>query len=106
MISLFFAQNSQMKSGSRQDSMEGLVPWASYGSSCVVDAIAITMLLATGEASQNGNTVNGFQNGGLVNHTMAVVPMSAAAGPITNLNMGMEYWVVQIYPILLQIMDR
>ncbi|KAK1408590.1 hypothetical protein QVD17_40496 [Tagetes erecta] len=55
--------NSQMKSGSRQDSIEG-------------------------EVSQNGNTVNGFQNGGLVNHTMAVVPMSTAAGPITNLNMG------------------
>ncbi|XP_076894683.1 bZIP transcription factor 68-like isoform X2 [Bidens hawaiensis] len=54
--------NSQMKSGSRQDPMEG-------------------------EASQNGNlTVNGYQNGGLVNQTMMIVPMSAA-GPTTNLHM-------------------
>ncbi|KAI3694331.1 hypothetical protein L1987_77295 [Smallanthus sonchifolius] len=56
--------NSQMKSGSRQDSMEG-------------------------ESSQNGNTVNGSQNGGLVNQTIAVVQISAAVGPTTNLNMGM-----------------
>ncbi|KAK9076033.1 hypothetical protein SSX86_004364 [Deinandra increscens subsp. villosa] len=54
--------NSLMKSGSRQDTMEG-------------------------EAFQNGNTVNGFQNGGLVNQTMAILPMSAAVGPTTNLNM-------------------
>ncbi|KAI3713708.1 hypothetical protein L1987_72294 [Smallanthus sonchifolius] len=57
--------NSQMKSGSRQDSMEG-------------------------EASQNGKPIgNGPQNGGLVNQTMMIVPMSAAAaGLTTNLNMG------------------
>ncbi|KAK9052855.1 hypothetical protein SSX86_029485 [Deinandra increscens subsp. villosa] len=54
-----------MKSGSRQDSMEG-------------------------EASQNGTpTVNGQQNGGLVNQTMVFVPMSAAAaGPTSSFNMG------------------
>ncbi|XP_024995584.1 bZIP transcription factor 16-like isoform X3 [Cynara cardunculus var. scolymus] len=67
--------NSQMKSGSRQDSMEG-------------------------EASQNGNTVHGSQNGGpntphsVVNPTMGIVPISAGAtlgsvaGPTTNLNIG------------------
>ncbi|XP_024995578.1 bZIP transcription factor 16-like isoform X1 [Cynara cardunculus var. scolymus] len=71
--------NSQMKSGSRQDSMEG-------------------------EASQNGNTVHGSQNGGpntphsVVNPTMGIVPISAGAtlgsvaGPTTNLNIGMDYW--------------
>ncbi|XP_044466368.1 bZIP transcription factor 16-like [Mangifera indica] len=70
---------SQMKSGCRQDSVEG-------------------------EASQNGNSVNGSQNGGpntpypMVNQTMAMMPISAAAapgtvpGPTTNLNIGMDYW--------------
>nr|XP_043640268.1 bZIP transcription factor 16-like isoform X2 [Erigeron canadensis] len=57
--------NSQMISGSRQDSIEG-------------------------EALQNGNDVHGSQNG-LFNQSMTIVPV-AAAGPTTNLNMGMEYW--------------
>ncbi|KAD5317337.1 hypothetical protein E3N88_17283 [Mikania micrantha] len=59
--------NSQRKSGSRQESMED-------------------------ETFQNGKTVYDSQNGGLVNQTMAVVPMSTAVGPTTNLSMGMEYW--------------
>lgn len=58
----------------------------------------------SGEASQNGNSVNGSQNGGpntpypMVNQTMAMMPISAAAapgtvpGPTTNLNIGMDYW--------------
>lgn len=55
--------DSQMKSGSRQDSIE-----------------------ATGEASQNGNSANGGPNAphSVVNQTMV--------GPTTNLNIGMEYW--------------
>ncbi|XP_031267325.1 bZIP transcription factor 16-like isoform X2 [Pistacia vera] len=70
---------SQMKSGCRQDSAEG-------------------------EASQNGSSAHGSQNGGpntshpMVNQTMTIMPMSAAAapgavpGPTTNLNIGMDYW--------------
>lgn len=70
--------DSQLKSG--QDSMEA-------------------------EASQNGNSAHGPQNGGpntphaMVNPAMAMVPMSGAgaaplavAGPTTNLNIGMDYW--------------
>lgn len=57
-----------------------------------------------GEASQNGNSVHGPQNGGpnthaMVNQAMAMVPISGAgaapiavAGPTTNLNIGMDYW--------------
>ncbi|PWA65681.1 Basic-leucine zipper domain-containing protein [Artemisia annua] len=62
--------NSQIKSGSRQDSMEG-------------------------EATQNGNSVHGSQNGrpntydSVINQSMAVVPVSATAGPTTNLNISM-----------------
>ncbi|XP_023743703.1 bZIP transcription factor 68 isoform X2 [Lactuca sativa] len=55
--------DSQMKSGSRQDSIEG-------------------------EASQNGNSGHVSQNGGPNvgnNQTMVV-------GPTTNLNIGMDYW--------------
>ncbi|XP_044503504.1 bZIP transcription factor 16-like [Mangifera indica] len=70
---------SQMRSGCRQDSVEG-------------------------EASQNGSSAHGSQNGGpntpqpMVNQTMAIMPISAAAssgavsGPTTNLNIGMDYW--------------
>ncbi|KAI3692222.1 hypothetical protein L6452_32033 [Arctium lappa] len=73
--------DSQMKSGSRQDSIE-----------------------ATGEASQNGNSAHGSQNGGpnaphsVVNQTMPVMPVSPSGGPgsvpgpTTNLNIGMDYW--------------
>jgi plant G-box-binding factor len=57
--------------------------------------------LFTGDASQNGNSVHGPQNGGpaIVNQAMAMVPISGAgaaplavAGPTTNLNIGMDYW--------------
>ncbi|XP_024996386.1 bZIP transcription factor 16-like isoform X8 [Cynara cardunculus var. scolymus] len=69
--------DSQMKSGSRQDSIE-----------------------VTGEASQNGNSAHGSQNGGpnaphsVVNQTMPVMPVSPSGGPgsipgpTTNLNIG------------------
>ncbi|CAI8608674.1 unnamed protein product [Vicia faba] len=72
-------QDSQLKSGERQDSFED-------------------------EPSQNGSSAQAPQNGGLntphtvVNQTMSVVPMSVAgpiaavAGPTTNLNIGMDYW--------------
>ncbi|XP_035842571.1 bZIP transcription factor 16 isoform X3 [Helianthus annuus] len=65
--------NSQMKSGPTQDSMED-------------------------EASQNGNsTVNGYQNGGLVNQTMMIVPMSAAGGMVAAVgsreNMQPQHWL-------------
>ncbi|CAL5373698.1 unnamed protein product [Camellia sinensis] len=67
-----------MKSGSRQDSFEA-------------------------EASQNGGTMHGSQNGGpntppmMVNQTMPIMPVAAAGapgvpGPTTNLNIGMDYW--------------
>ncbi|GMQ04211.1 hypothetical protein CsSME_00049705 [Camellia sinensis var. sinensis] len=70
--------DSQMKSGSRQDSFEA-------------------------EASQNGGTMHGSQNGGpntppmMVNQTMPIMPVAAAGapgvpGPTTNLNIGMDYW--------------
>ncbi|XP_040986771.1 bZIP transcription factor 16 [Juglans microcarpa x Juglans regia] len=72
--------DSQPKSGGGQDSFEA-------------------------EASQNGNSVHGPQNGGpntphtIMNQAMAMVPMSGAgaaplavAGPTTNLNIGMDYW--------------
>ncbi|XP_043718275.1 bZIP transcription factor 1-B-like [Telopea speciosissima] len=57
------------------------------------------------EASRNGNAVRGPQNGAsctapntMLNQTMAIMPMHAAAapggiaGPTTNLNIGMDYW--------------
>ncbi|OMO93387.1 hypothetical protein COLO4_16931 [Corchorus olitorius] len=70
--------DSQLKSGGRQDSGEG-------------------------EASQNGSSAHGSQNGGpnaraLVNAAMPVVPISTAGaatavpGPTTNLHIGMDYW--------------
>ena len=62
-------------------------------------------LFCPAEASQNGNSAHGPQNGGpntphaMVNPAMAMVPMSGAgaaplavAGPTTNLNIGMDYW--------------
>ncbi|PWA34074.1 Microtubule-associated protein, MAP65/Ase1/PRC1 [Artemisia annua] len=48
----------------------------------------------TGEATQNGNNVNGSQNGrpntydSVINQSMAFMPMSAIAGPTTNLNIS------------------
>ncbi|PKI45382.1 hypothetical protein CRG98_034187 [Punica granatum] len=69
---------SQLKSAGRQDPVE--------------------------EASQNGNSAHGPQNGGssaphaMVNPSMPLVPITAAAppggvpGPTTNLNIGMDYW--------------
>ncbi|OMO77374.1 hypothetical protein CCACVL1_15029 [Corchorus capsularis] len=70
--------DSQLKSGGRQDSGEG-------------------------EASQNGSSAHGSQNGGpnaraLVNAAIPVVPISTAGaatavpGPTTNLHIGMDYW--------------
>ncbi|KAK9928073.1 hypothetical protein M0R45_025227 [Rubus argutus] len=70
--------DSQLKSGGRGDSLEG-------------------------DASQNGGSANGSQNGAPNSHTMmnpsmAVVPITAAGasgavpGPATNLNIGMDYW--------------
>ncbi|KAK6251548.1 hypothetical protein SCA6_005553 [Theobroma cacao] len=71
--------DSQMKSGGRQDSGEG-------------------------EASQNGSAAHDPQNGGpnaphtMVNTAMAIVPISTAGaptavpGPTTNLHIGMDYW--------------
>lgn len=58
----------------------------------------------TGDASQNGSSMHGSQNGGsttpntIVNQTMTIMPMTAAGppgavpGPTTNLNIGMDYW--------------
>ncbi|KAK2970114.1 hypothetical protein RJ640_017771 [Escallonia rubra] len=76
-ICLIVLEDSQMKSGSRQDSQEA-------------------------EASQNGNAAHGSQNGGpnIANSIpmVPVMPMSAAgapvgvSGPTTNLNIGMDYW--------------
>lgn len=63
--------DSQMKSGGGQDSME--------------------------EVSQNGSSANGRQNGG-PNTSYAIVPFSTAGaagavpGPATNLHIGMDYW--------------
>ncbi|KAK8578976.1 hypothetical protein V6N13_142218 [Hibiscus sabdariffa] len=68
--------DSQLKSGGRQDSGEG-------------------------EASQNGNSAHGRQNGGpntMATTAMSIVPISTAAastavpGPTTNLHIGMDYW--------------
>ncbi|XP_058768151.1 bZIP transcription factor 16-like isoform X4 [Vicia villosa] len=71
--------DSQLKSGERQDSFED-------------------------EPSQNGSSAHAPQNGVLntphtvVNQTMSVVPMSVAGplaavpGPTTNLNIGMDFW--------------
>ncbi|KAL2348895.1 hypothetical protein Fmac_002895 [Flemingia macrophylla] len=71
--------DSQLKSGGRQDSIED-------------------------EPSQNGSSAYNPQNGGLntphtvVNQTMSIIPMSAGGapgavpGPTTNLNIGMDYW--------------
>ncbi|XP_030501220.2 bZIP transcription factor 16 [Cannabis sativa] len=73
--------DSQLKSGGRQDSLEG-------------------------DASQNGNSMHGPQNGGpntphsMVNQTMNIMPITAGGGgapgavpgPATNLNIGMDYW--------------
>ncbi|XP_023540471.1 bZIP transcription factor 16-like [Cucurbita pepo subsp. pepo] len=64
---------SQPKLGSRQDTLEG-------------------------EASQNGNSMHGTQNGGSNTQAMTVIPLAAAGapgvipGPTTNLNIGMDYW--------------
>ncbi|GKU95859.1 hypothetical protein SLEP1_g9163 [Rubroshorea leprosula] len=70
--------DSQLKSGGRQNSME--------------------------EASQNGNSAHGRQNGGpntshsIVNKTISIVLISstgaaaAVPGPATNLHIGMDYW--------------
>nr|GMD76201.1 bZIP transcription factor 16-like [Ipomoea batatas] len=64
-----------MKSGGRQDSAE-------------------TSQNGTSHSSQNGGT-NAHE---LINHSVAIVPMSAAGaavgvpGPTTNLNIGMDYW--------------
>ncbi|XVF52049.1 hypothetical protein PTKIN_Ptkin04bG0233900 [Pterospermum kingtungense] len=64
--------DSQLKSGERHDSGEG-------------------------EASQNGSSAHGPQNGG-PNAAMSVVPISAVGaatavpGPTTNLHIGMDYW--------------
>ncbi|XP_019190897.1 PREDICTED: bZIP transcription factor 68-like [Ipomoea nil] len=66
---------SQMKSGGRQDSAE-------------------TSQNGTAHSSQNGGT-NAHE---LINHSVAIVPFSAAGaavgvpGPTTNLNIGMDYW--------------
>ncbi|KAI5327424.1 hypothetical protein L3X38_026820 [Prunus dulcis] len=70
--------DSQLKSGGRQDSLEG-------------------------DASQNGSSAHGSQNGApnthsMLNQTMAIMPITAAGapgavpGPATNLNIGMDYW--------------
>lgn len=51
-----------------------------------------------GDAAQNGNSMHGSQNGGpstphtIVNQTMAIMPITAAGAPATNLNIGMDYW--------------
>ncbi|KAB1669234.1 hypothetical protein ES319_1Z063000v1 [Gossypium barbadense] len=68
--------DSHLKSGGRQDSGEG-------------------------EASQNGNSAHGPQNGGantMVSTALPIVPISTAVattavpGPTTNLHIGMDYW--------------
>ncbi|KAG2376463.1 hypothetical protein LR48_Vigan06g081000 [Vigna angularis] len=71
--------DSQLKSGGRQDSFED-------------------------EPSQNGTSAYTPQNGGLsapptaVNQTLPIIPISAGGapgavpGPTTNLNIGMDYW--------------
>lgn len=64
----------------------------------------LSNISTTGEASQNGSTVHGPQNGGsstphtMMNQPMAIMPMpatgapAAVPGPTTNLNIGMDYW--------------
>ncbi|KAG4156449.1 hypothetical protein ERO13_D03G176500v2 [Gossypium hirsutum] len=68
--------DSHLKSGGRQDSGEG-------------------------EASQNGNSAHGPQNGGantMVSTALPIVPISTAVattavpGPTTNLHIGIDYW--------------
>ncbi|XP_068306212.1 bZIP transcription factor 16-like [Pyrus communis] len=68
--------DSQLKSGGRQDSLEG-------------------------DVSQNGSSAHGSQNGAphtMLNQAMAIMPITAAGapgavpGPATNLNIGMDYW--------------
>ncbi|KAI4369911.1 hypothetical protein MLD38_018305 [Melastoma candidum] len=74
---------SQPKSGGRQDSME--------------------------EVSQNGSAEHGHQNGGsstpqgTTNQSMAVLPFPATGGvtgPATNLNIGMDYWGTPAAPVI------
>ncbi|KAJ8774048.1 hypothetical protein K2173_009479 [Erythroxylum novogranatense] len=69
--------DSQMKSGGYQDSVEA-------------------------DASENGGSAQGAQNGGqgnaVVNQPVSILPISATGapgaipGPATNLNIGMDYW--------------
>ncbi|XP_059642836.1 bZIP transcription factor 16-like [Cornus florida] len=72
--------DSQMKSGCRQDSLEA-------------------------ETSQNGRAGHGSQNGGpniphtMVNQTVSIVP-AGVSGPATNLNIGMDYWGAATSPTL------
>lgn len=99
-------QDSQPKTGSRQDSLEGSVLQIYSCKYCFLVLVHDTdsnifLFLFTcaiiGEASQNGSSgQNGVPNTApmLLNQTMAVVPMpaGAAVGPTTNLNIGMDYW--------------
>ena len=65
---------------------------------------SVFLVSVTGEASQNGSSAHGPQNGGpkaphsTVNAAMPIVPIStvgaatAVPGPTTNLHIGMDYW--------------
>ena len=100
-----------MKSGSRQDSFEGSAVRMFLSISVTKFCSFFPMILmkffcnavVTAEASQNGGTMHGSQNGGpntppmMVNQTMPIMPMAATGapgvpGPTTNLNIGMDYW--------------
>ena len=100
-----------MKSGGRQDSLEGLIMIIYFYNEVITLSVACLLIknFITTDSSQNGGSAHGgsahgAQNGGegasntIMNQTMAVMPISAASapgaipGPTTNLNIGMDYW--------------
>jgi hypothetical protein len=95
-----------MKSGGRQDSLEGLIMIIYFYNEVITLSVACLLIknFFTTDSSQNGGSAHGAQNGGqgasntIMNQTMAIMPISAASapgaipGPTTNLNIGMDYW--------------
>ncbi|KAJ0824699.1 putative transcription factor bZIP family [Helianthus annuus] len=96
--------NESSKNGSYPKSGESGSEGSSEGSDANSENVQLTMKSGPtqdsmeDEASQNGNsTVNGYQNGGLVNQTMMIVPMSAAGGMVAAVgsreNMQPQHWL-------------
>ena len=95
-----------MKSGGRQDSLEGMIMIIYFYNEVITQSVAYLLIknFITTDTSQNGGSAHGAQNGGhgatstIMNQAMAVMPISAASasgalpGPTTNLNIGMDYW--------------